>query len=244
MAEQRFPLLGYTTSIDVLDPAPTGSSKRNNTLLYHGKPYLVRKIYTENEEQIRNESPDMREFLMTRANGNRALIKGYRGTGAPGKRRALPACDARLLVNLTSPGDRKGRLLDPFAGAGSVVQHAIKSGFAVSSCDLDESVTAGLAHLGSTHRTADARKLPFDSSSFEAIATEPPFDRRHGRAAISSLPELFRVLSNGGRLAILCARWQTRDLLATAQDLSLTELLNCPIDRKGLNCTVLLWQKA
>lgn len=243
MVEPSFPLLGYTSAIDILEPAPTGSSRRNNVLAYHGKPYLVRRIYNEDEELIRSESPDMREFLLTGADGINSLIKGYRGTDAPGKRRGLPACDARLLVNLVTPQNQPGSFLDPFAGAGSIVQHAVQSGLAVSSCDLDEALAAGLTHLGSAHQVSDARKLPFDSDSFDAIATEPPFDRRHGRAVASAIAELYRVLTDKGRLAILCARWQARHLLSSADDLQLKNLLNCPIDRKGLKCSVLLWEK-
>jgi len=244
MAQPRFPLLGYTSAIDVLEPAPTGSPGRKKLYRYHGKPYLVRSIYSEDEDAIRSESPDKREFLLTDADGNNNLIKGYRGTDAPGKRRGLPAVDARLLVNLVTPQTQNGRFLDPFAGAGSIVQHAMRSGLTVASCDVDEALAAGLARLGSDHHVSDARRLPFDSNSLDAIATEPPFDRRLGRAAVSSLTELHRVLDRGGRLAILCARWQAREFLLSASELGLTILLSCGIDRKGLKCSILSWEKS
>lgn len=243
MAEQRFPLLGYTSAIDILEPAPTGSSRRKDVFRYHGKPYIVRSIYREDEELIRAESPDKREFLLTSVDGRKNLIKGYRGTDTPGKRRGLPACDARLLVNLVTPHDQKGKFLDPFAGAGSIVQQAVQSDMSVFSCDMDETLSAGLTWLGSEHRVSDARNLPFDSNSFDAIAAEPPFDRRHGHAAASSIPELNRVLVQGGRLSILCARWQTKELLSVTDDLPLTNMLSCPIDRKGLKCSILSWEK-
>lgn len=243
VAEQRFPLLGYISSIDILEAAPTGSSRRNDIFRYHGKPYVVRRIFREDEELIRSESPDKREFLLTGMDGRKNLIKGYRGTDTPGKRRGLPACDARLLVNLVTPHEQNGKFLDPFAGAGSIVQQAVQSDMSVFSADVDATLAAGLSHLGSEHRVSDARKLPFDNNSFDAIAAEPPFDRGHGRAAIASIPELNRVLALGGRIAVLCARWQTRELLVAASDLPLTNLLNCPVDRKGLKCSILSWEK-
>jgi tRNA G10 N-methylase Trm11 len=146
-------------------------------------------------------------------------------------------------VNLVTPHNPDGSFLDPFAGAGSIVQHAGKSGLTVFSADVDESLAAGLAWLGSDHRVSNARSLPFDSNSFDAIATEPPFDRRLGRTAVASITELHRVLAHGGKLAILCARWQVRELLSTANELDLTNLLSCPLDRKGLKCSILSWQK-
>ncbi len=242
-AAAKFPLLGYTTAIDVLAPSPTGSARHRDILRYQGKAWQIRNLYREDEDQLRSEAPDKREFLLPDADGSTRNVRGYRGSDTPGERRGLPACDARLLVNLVTPHDQEGRFLDPFAGAGSIVQHALHSGLSVYSNDIDEKLAEGLTFLGSKHHVSDARTLPFDNSSFDAIATELPFDRHHGRIAIMSLNELHRLLVPGGRLAILCARWQTRDLLTLAKELHLTNLLSCPIDRKALKCSVLSWEK-
>jgi SAM-dependent methyltransferase len=240
-AESRCARLGYTRAVDIAEPA-TGRRGTRPTVRYRRRDWSLRRLYQEDEAALRAEAPDQREFLLTRPDGTTHLASGYRGTGAPGQRRALPACDARLLANLASPAlGGGGRLLDPFAGAGSIVQHAVGLGVAVSSADIDPAMAGGLRRLGSRHLIADARALPLGDGAIGGIATEPPYDEAFGAAVTGALDELARVLAPGGRLAMLCARWQADELSRRGDEMGLISRLALEIDRKGSDCSLLVW---
>ncbi len=111
------------------------------------------------------------------------------------------------------------------------------------SCDLDPILRFGLTALGAAHIVADARRLPFAAAMFDAIATEPPYGREAGETLVDSVREAARVLRPGGRLAILCAAWQSDSLRRAARCLGLALLHEEAIDRKGIECTILVWER-
>lgn len=242
-AEQLFPRSGYTCAVDLPVPRQGQPSGRARGVRWRGRHYELRRIYEEEEAAYRSQAPDRSEFLLARGDGSARLVRGYRGSGRPGERRGLPVCDARLLVNLVAPAGGEGALLDPFAGAGGIVRHAIAAGLDTFSSDVAADLAPGLTHLGSHHRIADARQLPFPDEFFDAIATEPPYDETHGNVAVDAVPELSRLLKPSGRMSMLCAEWQAEQVSRTAERLRLSVLLYSQIDRKGLDCTVLAWQK-
>lgn len=247
---ERLPLLGYTRAVDLLEPASAGSSGRGRgagdarcPTRWRGASYELVRVYEEDAALLRERAPDRRVFLLETGVGDVRPIVGYRGDGGPLSRRGLPVCDARLLVNLVR-GPAGGALLDPFAGVGGVVLEAVASGWRVASGDRDRALRHGLSALGAGHAVADVRDLPFGAACFDAIATEPPYDREAGGAVLGALRELCRVLKEGGRLALLCAAWQADDLRRASVPLGLTTYLDSPINRKGLDVVVLAWRKA
>ena len=60
---------------------------------------------------------------------------------------------------------------------------------------------------------------------------------------LCALAEMHRVLREGGRLAMLCAAWQAGGLRARAVALGFDSYHESPIDRKGVECAVLAWEK-
>ncbi len=242
-AQRLFPRLGYTSAIDLPLVTRGAALRHTRRVRWRKRNYELHRLYEEREDDYRSQAPDRSEFLFVDADGTTRLIRGYRGNDRPGSRRGLSVCDARLLVNLVSPPGGQGRLIDPFAGAGGIVRHALAAGFETYSSDVDPALSPGLTHLGSEHRVADARELPFPTEFFDAIATEPPYDHAQGSAATRSVAELARVLKPGGRTSMLCATWQAREVLPAAEELGLRILLCSPIDRKGLACTVIVWEK-
>ncbi|HZO91936.1 MAG TPA: methyltransferase domain-containing protein [Chthonomonadaceae bacterium] len=238
-AQARLPRLGYTHAVDVLEAEEGGRDAATGRMVrWRRRPYRLIPLYREEEAAFRERAPDRRVFWLAAAEGVRA-VRGYRGDSGPLSRRGLPVEDARLLVNLVArPG---GTLLDPFAGAGGVVAEA--NGCRVLSCDLDPALRYGLAGLGARHCVADARSLPFQTASVDAIATEPPFEGAAEATVRAALGEMTRILAPGGRLAIYCAAHQAPGLREAGRALGLVPFLDQPINRKGTACVVLAWHK-
>ncbi len=235
--------LGYTQAVDWLRPDSSAALSEFRKVRWRGQNYRLLRIYDEDATKLRGFAPDRRTFLFETATGERRSIKGYRGDSKPLSRRALPVYDARLLVNLvcTSPGSK---FLDPFAGIGGVVIEAVASGYAVTSADNDCALRFGLANLGVYfHAVADAQLLPFSDQTFDAIATEPPYDRQAASAVVNSLREMRRVLTTGGRMAMLCAAWQSEPLRRAADGIGLLPYVDTPVNRKGVDVAVLAWLK-
>jgi tRNA G10 N-methylase Trm11 len=90
---------------------------------------------------------------------------------------------------------------------------------------------------------ADARSLPLRSGCLDAVATEPPYERAVGPLADQALAETHRLLRPGGAAAFMCAAWQAAGLRATAAALGLRPVLDCPVDRKGLEVVALAWRR-
>jgi SAM-dependent methyltransferase len=242
----RLARLGYCTAVDALAPLPGGASPRGEraaSVRWRGVAYRVARLYEEDAGTARESAPDRRLFLIEDAAGEVRAVRGYRGDGGATSRRALPVCDARLLVNLAAPPGGGRLLLDPFAGAGGIVREAVASGCLVASADLDPVVRHGLAGLGARHCVADAASLPFRPGAFDAVATEPPYHPEALPSVLGGLREIARVLRSGGRVALLCAAAQADPLRREAAMLGLEPFLDIPIDRKGLGVAALAWRK-
>ena len=246
----RLPHLGFVKAVDLLqlvesrkqvDVEDTHSLDKKVIHWKKRKYYLVR-VYEENPKILRQLAPDKRTFLLRTEDGKVRPIRGYRGSSAPLGRRGLPVCDARMLVNLVSR--RAGELfLDPFAGIGGIILEAVSRGHTAISSDIDPVLRYGLSQFSALHCIADARALPFSSATFDAIAAEPPFHDNSGVIMVQALIEIYRVLKDRGRLALMCAEWQSKTLLRQAKELDLTPYLDSPINRKGLDVVVLAWRK-
>jgi hypothetical protein len=135
IAIARFPLLGYTYAVDLLDP--TDSKYRiyyDTNMAYQGavrwrkEQYNLIRLYEENLEILRESAPDRRTFLFESKDGIVRPVRGYRGSSDPLSRRGLPVYDARMLVNVVSQSNNK-LFLDPFAGVGGIILEALKSNY-------------------------------------------------------------------------------------------------------------------
>jgi hypothetical protein len=249
LALARLDRLGYTAAVDLLEPSErrSGASAHEGgaappAIRWRRQWWRVVRVHQADEAMLRQRAPDRRPFLLECGDGQVREVRGYRGSGAAGARRALPVPDARMLVNLTGPPC--GMLLDPFGGAGSIALEAAAAGWTVVTADLDPVLRFGLAALARLHLVADARRLPLRSGSVHAVATEPPYDPQAGALLLEALPELARTLREGGRLALLV----TPGLAALARRASaaagLVPALDTPVDRKGLDVVALSWRRA
>jgi SAM-dependent methyltransferase len=243
-AVSRLPRLGYSVAVDRLEPsASKHRGKRDeDEVKWRGDYYRLTRIYEEDSESARELAPDRRTFWLEDENGTVRSMRGYRGTGQDGQKRALPVCDARLLVNLMQLR-AEDRFLDPFAGAGGVILEAVSQGCCAFSVDHDPAMRHGLSRLGGWHAVADARRLPFPNAVFQGVAGEPPYHDAATPDVVEALGEMARVTKSGGRLALLCAETQTEPLRAQARRLALVPALDCPINRKGLGVSLLVWEK-
>jgi SAM-dependent methyltransferase len=235
-ATARLPRLGYTTAVDRLVPAAGPAEVR-----WRRRAWRLVRLWAEDPAGHRELAPDRREFLFAAGGGPVRPVRGYRGGGGLLTRRGLPVCDARLLVNLVAPAG-PGWLLDPFAGVGGVALEARAAGWTTVTADLDPGLRHGLGTIAA-HLVADARALPLRPGSLDAAVTEPPYDRAVGPLAGQALAELHRLLRPGGAVAVLCAAWQAPWLRATAAGLGWRVVLDCPVDRKGLEVVALAWRR-
>jgi SAM-dependent methyltransferase len=247
-AVARLSRLGYTSAVDVLEPAfepvqvPRPQHESARTVRWHRHGYRLRRIYEEDMEESREHSPDRRTILLESCDHTICSLTAYRGNGQLLSRCALPVYDARLLVNLVSTSGR-GCLLDPFAGVGGIALEALAGGYTVYSTDTDPALCHHLCDLGSQHTVADARALPFADAMFDAIATEPPYHDSATPVVVESLAECTRVLKPGCKMALLSASSQADALRREAANQGLLTILDAPIERQGLDVVVLLWQK-
>jgi SAM-dependent methyltransferase len=229
-ATERLPLLGYTEAVDFAERVPDGEASRNDVVLWRRRPHRLLRLYEESPEAAREQAPDRRVFALETKAGDVRPVRGYRGDSRPLSRRGLPAYDARMLVSIAAGAG--GRMfLDPFAGC------------RVISCDVDPSLRHGLTSLGAAHVVADARRLPFASATFDAVATDPPYEHEAAETVVEAAREAARVLRAGGRLAMLSAAWQGDGLRRAVTALGLALLHEEAIDRKGVECAVLVWER-
>jgi hypothetical protein len=226
-ARERFGALGYTRAVDRV-------SKRS--------PLRLESLFCRSEQEARAAAPDRRTFRLVGRDGKEREVHGYRGSSRPGSRRALPVCDARLLVNLA--GARPNvRLLDPFAGAAGILIEARARGAVVWSADIDPALAPGLCRVAHHHHVADARSLPLADAAVDAVATEPPFDDGSTLVIADAMAEIHRVAHPGARVAMMVGRAQSEVVARRAADLGWARELDADIDRKGTAVSVLAWQR-
>jgi hypothetical protein len=258
LALARLVRLGYTEAVDLVEP-PAGAAGARAGDAGPGPPAVgarggggappaVRwrrrwwqavRVYQADEATLRERAPDRRPFLLECGDGQVREVRGYRGTGTDGARRALPVADARMLVNLAGPP--RGVLLDPFAGAGGIALEAGEAGWTVVTADVDPVLRFGLSALAALHLVADVRRLPLRAGAVGAVVTEPPYDRGAGALLLEALPGLARVLRPGGRMALLVTPDQATLARRAAAAAGLLPGLDSPVDRKGLDVVALTW---
>jgi adenine-specific DNA methylase len=250
-AQKRLNRLGYTRAVDLVqlmpeDTLPTNYQEhieKKEMVRWRKQYHKVVRLHETSKSTILNSSPDKREFMLKLSDGVIQPVRGYRGDGYALSRRGLPPYDARMIVNLVTPSAEMAKFLDPFAGVGGVVIEARENGYQVFSSDIDPFLMHGLAQLGTTHCVSDARCLPFDHDTIDAIATEPPYDTSTEQLLEDSLKEMVRVLKIGARLAIFAADWQAGLLRSAGISCKLVPFLDAQVNRKGTDCFVIAWEK-
>lgn len=242
-ALQRFPRLGYSNAVDLLEPLPGKSTRARADVLWGGRPFRLSQLYEEDVEALRQAAPDRREFVLPADDGASRIVRGYRGDGSPLGRRALPVCDARLLVNLVRPLQEGPRFLDPFAGSGGLLAEAVACSYRTVSLDIDPRMRLGLAAMGSGHIVGDARRLPLGDGCLDAIATELPFSESLEGMLGEILERLRTALKPGARIAVMCADRQSDELVEAGSQLGMNPLLETSINRKGTACAVHAWER-
>ncbi len=232
--------LGYTAAIDLVSAlAEVESRTRLIVARWRRREVALVRVYEESDEELRINAPDRRSFLLECADGVVRPILGYRGGRGPLEHRALAVEDARLLVNLAVAG-QGGRLLDPFAGAGGILVEANARGLTTVGVDRDRALRHGLSQLA-LHAIGDASALPFAKDSFDAVASEPPYDPGAAAIVAGSIRELARVTRPAARIALLVASGQADAVREAGRRVGLRLELDSPIDRKGTSVRGLCW---
>ena len=231
--------LGYINQVDVMIPEQRESK---NTIKWKGAFYSLETIYQEDEDEVRNQAPDKRQFLLPDANGKLRYVTGYRGDGSETGKRALPVEDCKLMLNLSkiSLGQR---VLDVFAGAGGIVFAAVQAELDVYSSDIDPKMQYGLQDFGSKHYVADVNQLPFENDFFDAIVSEAPFDKNVTKNIASGMQEMRRVIKNNGYIVLMVADYQANLIRQTAIDLGLETDVDQVLDRKGMSVHIFRFKK-
>jgi hypothetical protein len=240
---QRFPQLGYTSAVDLLEPIPGKPGRSRTDITWNGKPHRLSRLYVEDADAQRQAAPDRRPFLLPAADGGTRLVRGYRGDSSDLGRRALPVCDARLLVNLVRPFGENPRFLDPFAGVGGLLAESVACGYRTFSLDIDPWLRFGLNSLSSGHIIGDTRRLPLRDACLDAVATELPFAESLTGMLEGVLGRLRDAVKPGGRIAVMCAEGQHEELSLAGSQLGLETLLATAVHRKGTECAVTAWQR-
>lgn len=227
--EPDFSRLGYIQQVDLMVQE---SRESKNTIKWKGFFYSLETIYEENKEEVRNQAPDKRRFLLPDPTGALRYVNGYRGDGTETGKRALPVEDCKFMLNL-SKIKRGQKVLDPFAGAGGIVFAAVNAGLDVYSSDIDPKMQYGLRDFGSKHFVSDVRHLPFDNNLFDSIVTEAPFDKNVTNNVAEGLAEMQRVVKKSGYIVLMVADHQVDQIRQKAVSLGLDIYVDQPLDRKG-----------
>lgn len=107
-------------------------------------------------------------------------------------------------------GERRGTLLDPCCGSGTIVAEARAVGWTALGRDIDpDAVSIARRNVRSARfEIGDARELPYDDASIDAVVSNLPFGRQYTvddqqgwqRAVLA---EVARVTRPGGRVVLL-----------------------------------------
>jgi hypothetical protein len=237
---RRLAKLGYSGAVDIVQPTELAASPEARIVRWKRQDVALVRVFEESDAALRLSAPDRRTFLLECGDGVVRPIVGYRGGRGPLEHRALPVEDARVLVNLVALASR-GRLLDPFAGAGGVVIEGCAAGWTVVSVDIDATLKYGLRELSCHHVVGDAVALPIADESIDAVATEPPHHPSAREVVKASLREISRILRPGGRAALLIASHQADAVRRAATETSLQLELDVQVDRKGTDVSCMCW---
>lgn len=141
-----------------------------------------------------------------------------------------PSVAAALIM--LAEQERGARLLDPFCGAGTILAEAAALGYKALGGDLSPEAVAAAQHnaLQIPCICWDARRLPLRAQLFDAVVSNPPWDRQvvvdQALAELysQSLAELRRVLKPGGVAVLLTSapHLLMQDGLTTTQQLEIS----------------------
>ncbi len=241
--EERATRLGYTERIDeLIVTGPPRKNRPDGPLRWKGSWYERLTVWESDPEEVRLNSPDMRDFALRGEDGRVRPARGYRGDGSSLGPKALPVPDCRLLVNLVFAPEIRS-LLDPFAGAGGIVHEASRNGYSVTSMDIEPNVAPGLEGFGAAHQVGDAGAMPFDSASFDAVATELPYAEEQPGTLRRWTDEMLRVLRPGARCAVMCSLAQRDSIAAAASRGGAVVELCEELDRRGTAVAVLVLRR-
>ena len=140
--------------------------------------------------------------------------RSYKEEQRPGSLKP-PVAAALLEMLALQAGER---LLDPCCGAGTILAEAARRGASVQGGDIDaEAIAASRSNIENTGLSVpielwDARSLPLEDSSVDAIACNLPWDRQvaidgdEAEFYADICAEMERVLVTGGRVALLTSK--------------------------------------
>lgn len=216
-----------------------------NELIWKGRRFSLHKYYEQDASLYEKQSPHKRKFKILDENDEVKVVHGYRGDGSETGRRALPAEDARCMVNLSNPY-RAAKLLDPFSGGGGIVYQAkyIKSSLNVYSVDIDPVVSPGLKFYGSEHRVGDASQIQFPGKKFDAIVTEVPFSPNSTEAILEAMDNLNPFLKDDGNIVMMSGADQAEKIDHHLHNIGMHGYVYHPIDRKGTDVVIMAWTKS
>lgn len=201
-------------------------------IVYKGRDLQLTEVWVADEEDRLDRSPHRAGFAFASAPGD--------DVSGPRLNRRLSPLDAKLVANLAGLPDGS-RVLDPFAGLGTIGRAAMERGLDAWVSDIDPDLTPGLRErFPERFALADAGRLPFNDEWFDAILGEPPYHRRDRAAVMASLPELARVVRPGGVAVLLIADWMRLDMQPGD---AWTEELRLPVHRHGIECAALIWRR-
>lgn len=164
------------------------------------------------------------------------------GDGVPDRRRRLSGYDARWCANLLPVRDG-ARVLDPFAGLGTLAAAAEARDLRVVALDYDRAAGDACRRAGLKAVRADARAPPHSGGAFAAVLTEPPYREHERDAVLASLPRLCAVLEPRGALGLLVSESLGRAVCSSPIATQLTLERDMELVRHGWPCRYLVLRK-
>jgi hypothetical protein len=209
-----------------------------NTYVWKKRKFITKNILNQNRGVYDAQSSHNRPFLIMGKDGQRNLIKGYRGDGGLLGRRALPVEDARVLVNLAIPAYMDS-MIDPFAGAGGIVCAAryINPDIKITTVDIDPVVAPGLAMYGDAHTISDAALVKL-LEKYNAVVTEVPFADEATASLLAGFDNIFSYLEPDGRVSVMCAARQFDAVCDYLQHKGMYVYCAYIINRKGTDVAI------
>lgn len=172
-----------------------------------------------------------------------AAMRQHNGRAAerPG---ALRPTVAAAMVRLA--GAKRGNLLDPCCGSGTVLAEAVTAGWQTYGGDLDPDAVDVARHNSprSTVERGDARHLPYDDAAMAAAVSNLPFGQQYdvddemGDWLGDTLAELARVVRPGGHVVLLAPK-----IPRAAAPRALTLKRRIPIRLLGTKATIWVYDR-
>ena len=244
------PRIGYCDRFYLLDFHSDQSENHTelvtiNELIWEGRRFSLHKYHEQNATLYEKQSPHKRKFKILDENNEVKVVHGYRGDGSETGRRALPAEDARCMVNLSNPY-RATKLLDPFSGGGGIVLQAkyIKSSLKVYSVDIDPVVSPGLQVIWSrsTMSEMQARFNSLERSSIPSSLKSPLPNSTE--TILEAIDNLNPYLKEDGNIIMMSSADQAEKINHHLHNIGMHGYVYHPIDRKGIDVVIMAWTKS